>query len=43
MTATTNCCNVEIVLAMWVSSIVMVWMASASGTGCAKVNSHLIH
>ena len=24
----------------WVSSTVMVWMASASGTGCAKVNSH---
>jgi hypothetical protein len=31
MIATTDCRNVEIVLAMWVSSTVMVWMASASG------------
>ncbi len=31
MTATTKCCNVKKVLAMWVSSTVMVWMASATG------------
>jgi hypothetical protein len=30
-TATTNCRNVKKVLAMWVSSTVMAWMASATG------------
>lgn len=43
MTATTKCYNIRKARAMWVSSTVMVWMASASGIGCAKVNSHLIH
>jgi len=31
MTATTKCYNVRKAGAMWVSSTVMVWMASATG------------